>query len=208
MVRQVERMMSVDKLDIVLSPWGTGPNLQAAPTFAKFGYPQVMGTAGSDKLEELVQKFPTMFWFLSKPNEQIKALVDLLADQKGKGKINDTVAVFVVQHPFGVEYSASLKPALAAAGFKVVYETSYALGVCRSLRPDQRGQGGQSRQPDRDFLSARHLHDHRAVDRQRLHAEGAVPGRRRRLPQLQGQVRRQGERHPGPRRLRSGRRPA
>ena len=129
MVRQVERMMSVDKLDIVLSPWGTGPNLQAAPTFAKFGYPQIMGTAGSDKLEDFVQKFPTMFWFLSKPNEQIKALVDLLADQKGKGKINDTVAVFVVQHPFGVEYSASLKPALASAGFKVVYETSYALGV-------------------------------------------------------------------------------
>lgn len=129
MVRQVERMMSVEKLDIVLSPWGTGPNLQAAPTFAKFGYPQIMGTAGSDKLEELVQKFPTMFWFLSKPSEQIKALVEVLADQKGKGKIKDTVAVFVVQHPFGVEYSASLKPALAAAGFKVVYETSYALGV-------------------------------------------------------------------------------
>jgi len=129
MVRQVERMMSVDKLDIVLSPWGTGPNLQAAPTFAKFGYPQIMGTAGSDKLEDFVQKFPTMFWFLSKPNEQIKALVDLLAEQKSKGKINDTVAVFVVQHPFGVEYSSSLKPALAAANFKVVYETSYALGV-------------------------------------------------------------------------------
>lgn len=129
MVRQVERMMSVEKLDIVLSPWGTGPNLQAAPTFAKFGYPQIMGTAGSDKLEDFVQKFPTMFWFLSKPSEQIKALVEVLADQKGKGKIKDTVAVFVVQHPFGVEYSASLKPALAAAGFKVVYETSYALGV-------------------------------------------------------------------------------
>jgi branched-chain amino acid transport system substrate-binding protein len=129
MVRLVERMMSVDKLDIVLSPWGTGPNMQAAPTFAKFGYPQIMGTAGSDKLEELVGKFPTMFWFLSKPNEQIKALVDVMADLKGKGKINDTVAVFVVQHPFGVEYSASLRPALSAAGFKIVYETSYALGV-------------------------------------------------------------------------------
>ena len=86
MVRQVERMMSVDKLDIVLSPWGTGPNLQAAPTFAKFGYPQIMGTAGSDKLEDFVQKFPTMFWFLGKPNEQIKALVDLLADQKGRAR--------------------------------------------------------------------------------------------------------------------------
>src|SRR6185312_15035413 len=129
MVRQVERMMSVDKLDIVLSPWGTGPNLQVAPTFAKYGYPQIMGTAGSDKLEEFVSKFPTMFWFLSKPNEQIKALVDVMSGLKSTGKIGDTVVVFVVQHPFGVEYSASLKPALSAAGFKVVYETSYPLGV-------------------------------------------------------------------------------
>ena len=125
MVRLLERLMSVDKVDIVLSPWGTGPNLAAAATFAKHGYPQIMGTAGSDRLEELVKQFPTMVWFLSKPSEQIKAIVDVMADQKGKGKIDDTVAVFVVQHPFGQEYSASLKPTLASAGFKVVYETVY-----------------------------------------------------------------------------------
>ena len=125
MVRLLERLMTVDNVDIVLSPWGTGPNLAAAATFAKHGYPQIMGTAGSDRLEELVKQFPTMFWFLSKPSEQIKAIVDVMADQKGKGKIDDTVAVFVVQHPFGQEYSASLKPTLASAGFKVVYETVY-----------------------------------------------------------------------------------
>ena len=125
MVRLLERLMSVDKVDVVLSPWGTGPNLAAAATFAKHGYPQIMGTAGSDRLEELVKQFPTMFWFLSKPSEQIKAIVDVMADQKSKGKIDDTVAVFVVQHPFGQEYSASLKPTLASAGFKVVYETVY-----------------------------------------------------------------------------------
>ena len=125
MVRLLERLMTVDNVDIVLSPWGTGPNLAAAATFAKHGYPQIMGTAGSDRLEELVKQFPTMVWFLSKPSEQIKAIVDVMADQKGKGKIDDTVAVFVVQHPFGQEYSASLKPTLASAGFKVVYETVY-----------------------------------------------------------------------------------
>ena len=125
MARLLERLITVDKVDIVLSPWGTGPNLQAAPIFAKFGYPQMMGTAGSDKLEEFVQRFPTMFWLLAKPSEQIKGLVDTMADLKAKGQIKDTVAVFVVQHPFGLEYSATLKPALASAGFKVVYETVY-----------------------------------------------------------------------------------
>lgn len=129
MVRFVERLMTVDKVDIVLSPWGTGPNLQAAPTFAKNGYPQIMGTAGSSKIDDLVKKFPTMLWFLAKPDEQVKSLVDTMAALKKAGKIGDGVSIFVVQHPFGQEYSSTLKPQLASAGFKVVYETSYPLGV-------------------------------------------------------------------------------
>jgi branched-chain amino acid transport system substrate-binding protein len=129
MVRLVERLMTVDNVDIVLSPWGTGPNLQAAPTFAKNGYPQIMGTAGSNKVEELVGKFPTMLWLLAKPDEQVKALVTTMTNLKKDGKINDKVAIFVVQHPFGQEYSSTLKPQLASAGFNVAYETSYALGV-------------------------------------------------------------------------------
>ncbi len=129
MVRLVERLMTVDKVDIVLSPWGTGPNLQAAPTFSKNGYPQIMGTAGSNKLDDLVSKFPTMLWFLAKPDDQVKSLVDTMAALKKAGKIGDGVSIFVVQHPFGQEYSATLKPQLATAGFKVVYETSYPLGV-------------------------------------------------------------------------------
>jgi branched-chain amino acid transport system substrate-binding protein len=125
MLRLIEKMMAVDKIDIVLSPWGTGPNLKAAPTFAKYGYPQIMGTAGSDKLEEHVQRFPTMIWMLGKPGEQMKSLVDMMADLKKQGKINDKVAVFVVQHPFGQEYSSTLRPQLKNAGFNVVYDTNY-----------------------------------------------------------------------------------
>lgn len=125
MVRLVERLMTVDKLDIVLSPWSTGANLQVAPTFAKYGYPQIMGTAGSNRIEELVQKFPTMLWFLARPDDQMKSLVDTMADLKKQGKINDSVALFVVQLPFGQEYGSTLKQLLAAAGFKTVYETAY-----------------------------------------------------------------------------------
>ncbi len=129
MVRLIERLMTVDKVDIVLSPWGTGPNLQAAPTFAKYGYPQIMGTAGSNEIEALVGRFPTMFWFLGKPSEQVEATVDFLSDQVKKGALKNTVALFTVQHPFGSEYIAAAKPALAKAGFKIVYETTYPLGV-------------------------------------------------------------------------------
>ena len=129
MVRLVERLMTVDKVDIVLSPWGTGPNLQAAPTFHKHGYPQIMGTAGSNDIEKLVERFPTMFWFLGKPSEQVNATIAFLSDQVKKGNLKNTVAMFTVQHPFGSEYLGAAKPALAKAGFKVVYETTYPLGV-------------------------------------------------------------------------------
>ena len=148
MVRLVERLMTVDKVDIVLSPWGTGPNLQAAPTFAKYGYPQIMGTAGSDKIEELVQRFPTMFWFLGKPDEQIKALVDLLADlkkqgpdQRHGGRVRRAAPVRL-----GVQRHRSSRR-WTSAGFKIVYETTYPLGVADLSRADQGGQGGQPRQP-------------------------------------------------------------
>jgi branched-chain amino acid transport system substrate-binding protein len=129
MVRLVERLMTVDKVDIVLSPWGTGPNLQAAPVFAKNGYPQLVGTGNSDKIPELVQRFPTTFWFLGVPSDGAKALVDLLSDLKQAGRINDKVALFVVQHPFGSEFVTPTKPLLEKAGFKLAYETTYPLGV-------------------------------------------------------------------------------
>jgi branched-chain amino acid transport system substrate-binding protein len=124
-LRLIEKLMAVDKVDLVLTPWSTGANLAAAPTFAKYGYPQIMGTAGSDKVEELVAKFPTMFFFLAKNADQTKALVDMMAKAKGEGKINDKVALFIVQAPFGQEYIASLKPNLSKAGFKVAYEAVY-----------------------------------------------------------------------------------
>ncbi len=128
MVRLVERLMTVDKMDIVLSPWGTGPNLQVLPVFAKYGYPHVIGTGATDRINELAPKFENAFWFLGRPTDGVKALVDMLNDMRKKGQINDTVALFSVQHPFGAEFLAPAKAMLAANNYKVVYETTYPLG--------------------------------------------------------------------------------
>jgi branched-chain amino acid transport system substrate-binding protein len=125
LVRLTEKMLAVDKVDIALTPWSTGSNFAVAPIFAKYGYPQVTGTAGSDDMEKMVAKFPTLFFFLAKNALQSKALVDMMAAAKKDGKINDKVALLIVQAPFGQEYIASLKPNLAAAGFKIAYEAVY-----------------------------------------------------------------------------------
>ena len=66
-----------------------------------------------------------MFWFLAKPDDQMKSLVGMMGDLKKQGKFNDSVALFVVQLPFGQEYSSTLKQLLASAGFKIVYDTAY-----------------------------------------------------------------------------------
>jgi branched-chain amino acid transport system substrate-binding protein len=128
MVRLVERLMTVDKMDIVLSPWGTGPNLQVLPVFAKHGYPHVMGTAATDRINDLAPKFENAFWMLGRPTDGVKALVDMLNDMRKKGQIKDTIALFYVQHPFGAEFLAPAKKMLAENNFKIVYETTYPLG--------------------------------------------------------------------------------
>ena len=63
-----------------------------------------MGTAGSDKIEDLVGKFPTMFWFLGKPDEQIKSLVDMMADLKKQGQDQ--------RHGRDLRRPASLRPGI------------------------------------------------------------------------------------------------
>ncbi len=128
MVRAVERLMTVDKMDIVLAPWGTGPNLQVLPTFAKYGYPHIMGTAATEQIDKLAPKFENAFWLLGRPSDGVKALVEMLNEMRKKGQVKDTVALFSVQHPFGAEFLAPAKAALAANNYKIVYETTYPLG--------------------------------------------------------------------------------
>ena len=200
MVRLVERLMSVDKVDLVLSPWGTGPNLQAAPTFNKYGYPQIMGTAATDKIPEFAPRFPNAFWLLGRPTDGVTALVELLGDLKKKGQVKETVALFTVQHPFGSEFLTPAKPALDKAGFKVVYETSYPLGVAdlsaqikaaKAANPDI--MIAFSYPPDTFMLTEQSIANDFNPKFKFLSVGVA-------FPELQGQVRRQGQRH-----LRAGR---
>ena len=201
LMRLTEKLMAVDKVDIVLTPWSTGFNFAVAPIYAKYGYPQVTGTAGSDKMEEMVAKFPTLFFFLAKNADQSQALVDMMAAAKKDGKINDKVALFIVQAPFGQEYSASLKPALAKAGFKTAYEAVYdakasdlstQIKAAKAAGPDT--MIALSYPPDTFMITEQSL----ANDfKPKIRFLGVGSG----VPALQGQVRRQDRRRLQPRRL-------
>lgn len=57
LVRAVERLINQDKVDILLSPWGTGMNLAVGPTFNKYGYPHMAATAATDKAYEMGERW-------------------------------------------------------------------------------------------------------------------------------------------------------
>src|SRR5690606_22410986 len=63
-VRAVERLATQDNVDFILPTWGTAANIASAPSFDRFGYPQLGATAVTDMAPELAQRFSKSFWFL------------------------------------------------------------------------------------------------------------------------------------------------
>jgi branched-chain amino acid transport system substrate-binding protein len=127
-VRFIERLMTQDKVDLVLPPWSTGFNLAVAPVFARNGYPQLAVTANSNDAPNLVKQMPTLFFFLNEPRNFGNALGDVLSQLKNENKINNKVVMFSVADQFGAELSSGVTPVLQRAGFEIVIRKSYPLG--------------------------------------------------------------------------------
>jgi branched-chain amino acid transport system substrate-binding protein len=124
-VRLTERLITSEKVDLVLPPWGTGSNLAVAPVYAKHGYPHMAVTAINGMIPQLAKRWPNSFWFLGMPHEGSEALVALLQKLNGEGKIGKKVAMVSVAHQFGAELVKAARPALEKAGFEIVYDANY-----------------------------------------------------------------------------------
>jgi len=126
-IKNIQRLGTVDKVDFIIPPYGTGINLATAPLINKLGYPHIAVTAVTDGLEEFVKRWPNSFWTLGTSKAFAESLVGLLTKMRDSGAINDKVAVVNVADAFGIELANAAKPAFKAAGFDIVYETSYPL---------------------------------------------------------------------------------
>ncbi len=127
LVRAVERLINQDKVDILLSPWGTGMNLAVGPTFNKYGYPHLAATAATDHAYEMAERWPNSFWMLGTSTMGANALVEVLTKLKDAGKINNKIAMVAVADAFGIELSAAARPALEKAGFELALDESYPI---------------------------------------------------------------------------------
>ncbi|MDO5659101.1 MAG: amino acid ABC transporter substrate-binding protein [Paracoccus sp. (in: a-proteobacteria)] len=128
-VRAVERLMTQDEVDFVLSPWGTGFNLAAAPLFDRFGYPQIASAAVTDRAPEFAARWPRSFWLLGGGADYAGALAEVLGQAREAGQINGDVAVISVADGFGIDLVNAARTSFAAAGLNIVMDRTYPPGT-------------------------------------------------------------------------------
>ncbi|MDT3679001.1 MAG: amino acid ABC transporter substrate-binding protein [Burkholderiaceae bacterium] len=128
-VRAVERLISQDKVDILLPPWGTGQNLAVAPIFARGGYPMMTGSMASDRIAEVVKRWPNIFSTLATSSTYAESLVDTLNQLRSAGTINNRVAVVNAAEQFGIELGNAARRALKAGNYELVYDGSYPMST-------------------------------------------------------------------------------
>ncbi len=133
-VRACERLISQDKVDILLPPWGTGLNLAVAPVFARAGMPMITASMASDRTAEIVKRWPNVFSLLNTSSTYAEAVVAVLSEMRAAGQIQGTVAIANAAEQFGLELGNAARRALKAADFKIVYDTSYP-GSTQDLSP-------------------------------------------------------------------------
>ncbi|MBD3679977.1 MAG: amino acid ABC transporter substrate-binding protein [Rhodobacteraceae bacterium] len=144
-IKAVQRLATQDEVDFILAPYSTGLNIAAAPIFARYGYPMVTHTAISDQIEELSDKFPNMYFTLGGATGLAGGVVEVLSDLRARGEIGNKVAMVNVADAFGIELAEVARPQFAAAGFDIVYDSSYPLGT-QDLSPIVKG--AKASQPD------------------------------------------------------------
>jgi branched-chain amino acid transport system substrate-binding protein len=137
-ITAVQRLATQDNVDFIIAPYGTGLNLAAAPILAKYGYPQIAVTAITDKIAELTQRYPTIFFMLGDTTAFTKSVADILAKMHAAGTIGNRIAMVNVADAFGIELANAARPIFKAAGLDIVYDKSYPLGT-QDLSPVVKG---------------------------------------------------------------------
>jgi branched-chain amino acid transport system substrate-binding protein len=114
-----EKLITDDKVDLLLPPWGTPMHLAVAPVAEKYKFPIVGNTAASVALRKV---HPGYIWFTTSlfPDRIAKQFVKLAKTQGVK-----SVAIIGNVLPFAQENRKYLVPALKAAGIAVKVNEQY-----------------------------------------------------------------------------------
>jgi branched-chain amino acid transport system substrate-binding protein len=138
-VKIYEKLITDDKVDLLLSPWGTPSHFAVVPVLEKFGFPMVGNTASSVLVRELKVK---NIWFVSPSmHDRLAQQATAMALQQKVG----SVAIIGSILPQGKEIRKFLVPELEKAGIKILLTEEYPpdikdmtalLSRVKSAKPD------------------------------------------------------------------------
>lgn len=118
-VRIYEKLITDDKVDLLIAPWGTPFHIAIAPILEKHKFPMVGNTAASVKVREVKAGY---IWFPTSaiPDRMAVELVKLL-------KANNVKTAVILSNilPFTKEIKGFLEPELKKAGIDVKLNTEY-----------------------------------------------------------------------------------
>jgi len=137
-IKLAQRLAEQDKVDFIVAPYGTGFNIATAPIYGRYGYPMIAVSAITDKMDELTQRYPNLFFTLGTTTAFIDGVTEILVEQREAGNISDKVAMVNVADAFGIELADIAREKIPAAGFEIVYDKSYPLGT-PDLSPVMKG---------------------------------------------------------------------
>ncbi len=114
-----EKLITQDKVDLLLAPWGTPTHIAIASVIERFKFPLIGNTAASASLRDLK---PGNIWFVTAafPDRVGKELANF-----AKAKGIKSVALLTNVLPFSKEVKGFLEPALKEAGITIAVNEEY-----------------------------------------------------------------------------------
>ena len=81
-VRAVERLISQDRVDFILPPWGTGLNLAVGALLNRAGHLHLAVNSVTNRVDDLGRRWTNAFWFLGRSSSGAEAatLAELAAN--------------------------------------------------------------------------------------------------------------------------------
>lgn len=121
-IRNYERLITKDEVNLLFSPWGSGHNFAISALTEKYQFPIILATAAADRIFE--RNFKYIFETTQLASKMYDAIVDYLKSVKDQVK---TVAIAYENFLFTQSLHDSVKPALEKAGFQIVADEQYPM---------------------------------------------------------------------------------
>ncbi len=148
-IREIDRLITQDKVDFLLPPWGTEFNVAVAPLFNRGGFPDLVVTSTTDQAPEFAERWPDSFWFLGTATGAAESFVDAIGQLHAEGKLGSRIAIVSVADQFGIGLARAARTVLRKNGFQFVYDRSYPVNLL-----DMRSMIAEAAQLNPDVFAA------------------------------------------------------